>query len=124
MMYPPSLNFISPVDLTGYTIFADGGDIGNPPINIFNIPSGDKTLKVLSIKNGDLQDPNIHLKDATKGLTQIQPGGGMAPLILVPREDALLSTGMNANKSRNKKLCDALDSLGGTTRTTMTRGPN
>ena len=76
VLSPPYLNFISPVDLTGYTIFADGGAIGNPPINIFNLPSGEKTLKIISINNGDLHAPNIQLKDATKGLNQIQPGGG------------------------------------------------
>ena len=73
---PTSLNFISPVDLTGYTIFADGGAIDNPPINMFNLPSGDKNLSVREFNNGDLHAPNIHLKDATKGLTQIQRGGG------------------------------------------------
>ena len=67
------------MDLTRYTIFADGGAIDNPPINIFNIPSGDNTLNVISIKNGDLHAPNIHLKYATKGLTQIQPGGSCLP---------------------------------------------
>ena len=60
--------------------FADGGAVGNPPIKIFNLPSGYKTLKVLSINNGDLNAPNIHLKDSTKGLTQIQPGGGHVSL--------------------------------------------
>ena len=48
----------------------------------------------------------------------------MAPFILVPREDALLSTGTNANKSKNTTVCDALDALGGDTRTTMRGGPH
>ena len=99
MLSPPCLNFISSVDLTGYNIIADSGVIGKPPIKIFNITSGDKTLKVVLINNGDLHTPNIHVKDSKKGLTQIQPGGGgMAPFILVPLEDALLSTEIYARK--------------------------
>ena len=124
VLSPPYLNYISPVYLTGYTFFSGGGAIGNPPINILNLPTGDKNLKVLSINNGDLHAPNIHLQDSTKGITQIQPGGGMTPLILVPREDALLSTGMHTNKSRNTTVCNALDYIKWDTRTTMMRGPH
>ena len=39
VLSPPYLNFISPVDLTGYTIFSHGGAIDNPPINILNLPT-------------------------------------------------------------------------------------
>ena len=124
MLSPPYLNFISPVYLTGYTFFSGGGAIGNPPINILNLPTGDKNLKVLSINNGDLHAPNIHLKDATKGLTQIQTGGGMAPFIVLPREDALFSTGMHAKKSKNTTVCNSLGALEGVARTNIMRVPH
>ena len=89
------------MDQIGYTIFDDGGAIGNLHIKIFNLLLGENTLRVLSINNGEIHAPNIHLKDSTKGLNQIQPGGGMATFILLPREDTMLSTGMHAKKSRN-----------------------
>ena len=37
VLSPLSLNFISSVDLTGYTIFSHGGAIDNPPIKILNL---------------------------------------------------------------------------------------
>jgi len=110
---------VSEEEMKDKYVVVDGGDNDNPPIK----PSTGqlkKKLHILSIRDGDLFVPTIHL-NTTFGAIHTNKHTGQPTFLLAPRGDALSITKMNQVQEVNE-LIHALDICEHVTRNSIYRG--
>jgi len=104
-------------------VFVDGGDAPNPRIPLPKCANKNDVV-VLSVCAGDLYVPMEHIVNPKIGLMSESPQGSKYPalLMLLPRDDALLHTGMNEKPNRCIELCRAFDKATKGAKCSLTRG--
>jgi len=92
---PSNVRKVTASECIEKNVFVDGGDELNPRIVLPQLALRKEVL-VLSVLLGDIFVPNEHLCDPDKGLILDPPSGVDVPIpiMLIPRKDALMSTGL------------------------------
>lgn len=103
-------------------IFVDGGNQNNPPICplVQNKPNK-KTRPLVTLPVAALEVPALHLTNAKKGLIY-KDIGRPSDIILVPRSEALTCTSALENIKSSMSLCNALDAVEDSMRSSQERG--